>query len=279
MTKAENYLKLVYNIARGGYLRSSADVKMDPSCIDFYLVNKKESISVWEDVRALINKQYKVETDKTAQRMMDIVLNRLAWLKGTWKCPFDVKEKSKYIRNFENYKQFFTDETINKALENVSIKDFVDVKECYGYQEEYANKNGYIEVGPCSRDKTINTRGRREVIKEHGTKFYMPDNYQVKEKEFLEDCMNLEYPYMKKYTIQSYKLDKPFEFYVKVDKQGSLYIPFECLKNKTVEPAVKRMTEYFNWYYGKKPEELQKQLGLMESSIFNQLKRDIERGK
>lgn len=278
MTKAEAYLQLVHNIARGVNLRSSTDVKMDPSCIDFYLVDKKESISVWEDVRALVNKQYKVETDKTAQRMMDVILNRLAWLKGTWKSPFSIKEKAKYIRNFENYDKFFNEETITKALENVNIKDFIKIQECYGYQEEYANKKGYIEVGPCYREKTINTRGRREVIKEHGTKFYMPDDYQVKEKEFLKDCMDLEFPYIQNYEIQSYKLEKPFEFYVKVEKQGSLYIPFECLKTKTIEPAVKRMNEYFNWYYGKKPEELQRQLGLMESNVFKRLKKDIERG-
>lgn len=287
MTKAEGYLALVERVVDGKMLRTYADVLINPSCLDIYLKDKKESINVWEDVLTLINKKYvnssysNIKKD-TVNKMKNIVHLRLKWIKGNWKSPFENNDKCKYICNFANYKLFFSDEAINNALEKVDIKNFTAIKECYEGMENWAKSKGYLEVGPCKKEKQMkDSLGHKYTTIITGTKFLLPATPQCSEKDFLKSCIYYDYPYMKKYNCQIYQLEKPFEFYVYVNnnpknnEKGSLYIPYECLKNKTIEPAVKRMNEYFRWYYSKK-EGLDFHLNLMNSSVFKQLKEDIE---
>lgn len=236
----------------------------------------QETVNVWEDVKVLVDKKYGDRNDEFINTLKALINARLSWLKGTFVDGESNERKKKYIRNYETISQFFSKKALNYGLSKVILKDFMTTQFAYGGTIDFLKKKGY-EVKETNVRKTVtktyqNGREYEEIVT--GDVFYVPDSYQIHEKDFIKDCMFYDYPYMKKYEkgLRIYKMEDFCEFYIECE-DGVLYIPYECLKKKTIEPAVKRMTEYFKSYYGKKASE---RLKIMEGKTFQMLKRDVE---
>jgi len=279
MLKSEKFLLFVEEIVMGKHnLFSYEKIRANPECLNQVMNHMKETVSVWEDTRKLANLKYTDELDGFGKKVKGIIRIRLGFIQNKYE-P-DMYAKGRFIRNFDNYKKFFTENAIRKALTNVGPNDCMD---------DFYLRQGYPCLGECSTEQVVhNPSGPDYRIQRKGHRYIVPDKYQLKEANFLKDCMLYDYPYMKKYfnkyDIRLYHLDKPFEFYITVSdykdkrgykKEGTLYIPFACLKEKSIKPAVERMTKYFNWYY-KDGDERKIHLDLMESEVFKELSKDIE---
>ena len=289
MLKSEKFLLFVEEIVMGKHnLFSYEKIRANPESLNMVMSHMKESVSVWEDTRKLANLKYTDEKDAFGNKVKGIIKVRLGFIQNKYEPS--MYAKGRFIRNFDNYKKFFTDKAIRNALNNVGPEDFTSKVDAYNCEDSYYLSQGYPCLGECSEEHWVhNPSGPDYKVQNKGHRYLVPDKYQLKEANFLKDCMLYDYPYMNKYfykcDIRLYHLDNPFEFYITVsdyrDKRGymkeaSLYIPFICLKEKSIKPAMDRMTKYFNWYY-KDEEERKIHLGLMECDLFNELRGDIER--
>ena len=288
MLKSEKFLLFVEEIVMGKHsLFSYEKIRANPECLNQVMNHMKETVSVWEDTRKLANLKYIDDLDGFGKKVKGIIKIRLGFIQNKYE-P-NMYAKGRFIRNFDNYKKFFTENAIKKALSNVGPDDFTSKVDAYECEDDYYLRQGYPCLGECSKEEWIhNTSGPTFKVIRKGHRYIVPDKYQLKEANFLRDCMLYDYPYMKKYfnkcDIRLYHLDNPFEFYITVSdytdkrgykKEGTLYIPFVCLKEKSIKYAVERMTKYFNWYY-KDEEERKIHLGLMDCDLFKELSRDIE---
>lgn len=264
------------------------EILLDITRLDIYVKDKKESINVYNDVKILIKRELELGGSalkkETLEKMDKIADMRISYLEGKPVGGLTYEDAVKYFRNFKYYPSIFSKKTLEKALEKRKLKDFAEVKTVFG-NVEYYTKNGYPIVGQGMRKKKEHKAGWERTIDAQGVDLLLPSQYQLKEGEFLKDCLILEYPYLNKYPITTYSLDESShsEFYVDVkdakgNKKGSLYIPYRALKERSPEIAIKRMTEYFTGYYGKNSEALKNQLGLMDTKMAKVLFKDIKTG-
>lgn len=280
------YDKVKYMVLGGDRFFGYSSFVLNPSVINYW-AKEDESKNVWEELRARLNKELNSISNKSfynsdrmnekeiCEAMLHIVRIRLEYLNGTYKI-FTNKEKEKYITNFEHYKDYFSDKAIQSSLSKLDISSFCDIREVYN--SDYYSKSGFKSYGQCKRTKWEGKgRDKREVM-EYGRYYIVPSQYQTEEKIFLLNCMLYDYPYIANYDCKIYHLDEPFEFYVSTGK-GDLYIPYSCLKKKSIQPAVERMESYFKSYYKEMCQDDKKYkqaLNLMKSSVFKRLKHDIE---
>ena len=288
MLKSEKFLLFVEEIVMGKHnLYSYEKIRANPESLNMVMSHMKETVSVWEDTRRLANLKYTDELDGFGKKVKSIIKIRLGFIQNKYES--NIYAKGRFIRNFDNYKKFFTDSAIKNALSNTGPNDFTTKEDAYDCMDDFYLRQGYPCLGECSTEQWVhNPSGPDYKIVRKGHRYIVPDKYQLKEAGFLKDCMLYDYPYMKKYfgkfDIRLYHLDNPFEFYITVSdytdkrgykKEGTLYIPFVCLKEKSIKPAVERMTKYFNWYY-KDEDERKIHLDLMKTDIFRELSKDIE---
>ena len=288
MLKSEKFLLFVEEIVMGKHnLFSYEKIRANPESLNMVMSHMKESVSVWEDTRKLANLKYTDEKDAFGNKVKGIIKVRLGFIQNKYEPS--MYAKGRFIRNFDNYKKFFTDKAIRNALNNVGLEDFTSKVDAYNCEDSYYLSQGYPCLGECSEEHWVhNPSGPDYKVQNKGHRYLVPDKYQLKECNFLKDCMLYDFPYMKKYfdncDVKLYHLDNAFEFYINVcdykdkrgySKVGTLYIPFICLKEKTIQPAIERMIRYFNWYYSD-IDERQIHLDLMKSKVFLDLEKDIE---
>lgn len=81
--------------------------------------------------------------------------------------------------------------------------------------------------------------------------FVTPEHCGVFESQILKNCLLLRFPYLNTLNpslISAYHLDACKEFYIKT-QQGTLYVPFEALKQNNFEIITDRMQSYFSRFY------------------------------
>lgn len=275
MRKSEMYLNMAEDLA-SQRVRVQHYIE-DPRSLDSIVKYMQETINVWEDVKGLVEKKYGNKKDEYVLNLKNLINSRLSYLKGTFTDGETNERKKKYIRNYDNIAQFFSKKALNYGLSKIFLKDFISTQFVYGNGINYYKNKGY-EVKEENVYRTVTktySNGVEYQDRVQGVVFYIPDHYQIKESDFIKLCMFYDYPFMKNYEdkLEVYHMENPFEFYVKTEDKKSLYIPYECLKKKSISPAVKRMQDYFTSYYGRKaPEELK----VLKSETFKALKRDIE---
>ena len=130
MLKSEKFLLFVEEIVMGKHnLFSYEKIRANPECLNQVMNHMKETVSVWEDTRKLANLKYTDELDGFGKKVKGIIRIRLGFIQNKYE-P-DMYAKGRFIRNFDNYKKFFTENAIRKALTNVGPNDFTTKEDAY----------------------------------------------------------------------------------------------------------------------------------------------------
>lgn len=185
----------------------------------------------------------------------------------------------------------FGEDIIKKNLKLISPRSFLTTNfyedKTYGglartLHYAHAWLYGDYSAYPCCEYKG---EWKREY-QGYGYKYIHLSPYRTWEKSFVEACLKDKYPYLKEFKFDAYGLSTSCtkELYIHCmekdessgeNKYGTpLYVPIEALEKKDFYYVIKRMTDYFTWYYGSKDRKIfrDKALASLESTEANRLK-------
>lgn len=197
--------------------------------------------------------------------------------------PMNVELAEMYFSNFKNYEEIFSNRTLEIVLNNYELREFATSEYIPVERAGYYENKGYYELTKMAVSWTFKEYkgGWERDVKKPARQFVVPNSYQLSEKDFLRDCLLMEFPYLKNYAFDCYKFEHDAgEFYVKTGEKGkgvSLYVPFKALKEKNPQIIIDRMNSYWKWYYSSpdKKKYLDKQLGALESETAKKFFEDI----
>jgi hypothetical protein len=193
-----------------------------------------------------------------------------------------LQEAKLFIRNYKNFIEVFGEDIFEIALANYDVTDFSTHKyvPLNEGRDAYYEKMGY----PVLIDNTIwhfkeyNGIWEREVTKP-AKQYRVPDDYQLREKDLLKDCIILVNPNMANYEMSIYHLDKPTDdIYIKCDDSRSLYVPVKAIVEKNFNLVIDRHTTYHKGYYNTidRKEYLDAALATLETETAKALRKTIE---
>lgn len=169
------------------------------------------------------------------------------------------EEAKLFIRNFTNYEESFSTETLRECLKSEKIDDWtkkhnVDINY---YQGQYDN---YPRIQDNHIDyvfKNIRQDGLSATAcyRTNSYTFLLPCEHQLKEGNFLLKCIHTEIPELNQFNFKCYHFDRLntlifLETDVKINGNNtSLYIPIDALLKRDVDTIVSTHTEYHKSYY------------------------------
>lgn len=174
----------------------------------------------------------------------------------------DIEKARMFVSNFKNYEAVFTQEILTKALSKFQVKNFATFKdiqvEYSRYYEERYPRYSQAHLGYFSDYIIKNGETYEARIQKTAYSYIIPDQYQLKEKELLKECLFLSIPELEKFEWDMYHLDsytdsktkeiKYSDIYLKTS-EGSLYCPIDALIRYDKKAIIERHSSYHKGYY------------------------------
>lgn len=277
---------------------------------------KDDTVNVWKDVKRLFIEKYNGVKTPYTERLLKLINSRLFFLEGTFLKKLPLERKKAYIYNMERIEKFFSKEAIYYALSKINIEDFMEERFVENINMNFYLEHKYV-IKELNVEKKL-YRQKSVSGHYGGNRFggsyssYRGENYigkgviffdcsekkaNMHEPEFLKYCILYDFPFMKKYiknvTIIPFKapwelekvnkLDRcdPILFYLNVNEpnmKGKITIPYDCLKLRSVEFAIKIHVDDCCYYYENDSNKLDYHLSLLHSSIFKNFEKDLKEG-
>ena len=195
-----------------------------------------------------------------------------------------LQEAKMFIKNANNFIEVFGENLFERAVANYDVKDFSTHQ--YVPRDEGADRY-YAQLGyPVLCDKTMWTfkeyKGEWErEVRKLAREYRVPDNYQLREKDLLKDCILLVNPNMANYQMSIYHLEGAKEIYIKCDNNKSLYVPVKAIVEKNFSLVMDRHTTYHKGYYNTpdRKQYLDEALATLETETAKALRKTIEEGE
>ena len=191
-----------------------------------------------------------------------------------------------YVLNWEKYTKYFSKKALSSAIrkryEFEFIKDEYTPLDCV--MNSYYSKKGYPIVNRTPVTWTFKEyKGAwSRDVKKLCNVYRVPDSYQLGESKLLKDCLIYDFPYLKNYQFDCYKLNNNIdEIYIKTTEPNvSVYCPIEALSKRDPEIIKNRINTYWRSYYNtpERNEYLNKQLSILDSEFFKNLCKDVVNG-
>ena len=169
------------------------------------------------------------------------------------------EEAKIFIKNFKNYEESFSTETLIECLKSENIDDWtkkhnVDIDYYQGQYDEYPKiqDNHMDYVFKEIRQDGISATA---CYRTNCYTFLIPCEYQLKEGSFLLKCIHTEIPELNQFNFKCHHFDRLntlifLETDVKINGNNiSLYIPIDALLKRDVDTIVSTHTEYHTSYY------------------------------
>lgn len=169
------------------------------------------------------------------------------------------EEAKLFIRNFKNYEQTFSKETLKKCLEFDHIdywtkKQNVDVNDYRGQYDNYPRiQDKHLDY--IFKEIHQNNLSATACYQTQCYTFLIPDQYQLKEDKFFLNCIYTEMPELKEFNFKCYHFDRLdtvifLETNLQINGHNiSLYIPIDKLIERNVEKIVEYHIKYHTEYY------------------------------
>lgn len=223
-----------------------------------------------------------------------------------------------FVRNWANIAAFFDPKVLTQAVHQFKVRDFATFdyvrRENIGQLQRYDAK-GYILLTPepvmayVTEYSNHNGGGWERRVQKLCYEYIVADNYQLREKDLIMAALLLEFPYLSKYGVQAYHMDKGCtrkqideykkvhtnsffscgvnnyfgdEIYVNVKNScQSIYVPYIALKEHNPDIIITRHTKYYESYYGggNKNEYLRKSLEVLETPEAKRFFKHVKEGK
>lgn len=223
-----------------------------------------------------------------------------------------------FVRNWANIAAFFDPKVLTQAVHQFKVRDFATFdyvrREHLGQLQHYDSK-GYILLTPepvmayVTEYSDHNGGGWERRVQKLCYEYIVADNYQCREKDLIMAALLLEFPYLAKYGVQAYHMDKGCtrkqieeykkkntsyyftggpnncfgaEIYVRVKNNcQSIYVPYLALKERNPDIIVARHTKYHESYYkgGGREEYLKKSLEVLDTPEAKRFFKHVKEGK
>ena len=198
------------------------------------------------------------------------------------KTPMNWDLADMYFDNFENYRNTFSVKTLETILRNYTLHTFATFQYIPLDMCRIYDNRGYYELTkkPVFYSFEECNGAWKKQVNKLSREFIVPCQYQsLKEKEFLKDCLLMDFPYLKNYSFVCYQFEREdSDIYVKTEEKGiSLYVPIKAFKEKRPQLVINRMNEYFKEYYNGPDRKmyLDQRLGALEGKIAKNLFEDM----
>lgn len=169
------------------------------------------------------------------------------------------EEAKLFIRNFKNYEESFSTETLRECLKSEKIDDWtkkhnVDINYYQGQYDNYPRiQDNHIDY--VFKEIRQDGLSATACYRTNCYTFLIPCEYQLKEGSFLLKCIHTEIPELNQFNFKCYHFDRLntlifLETDVKINGNNiSLYIPIDALLKRDVDTIVSTHTEYHKSYY------------------------------
>lgn len=223
-----------------------------------------------------------------------------------------------FVRNWANIAAFFDPKVLTQAVHQFKVRDFATfdyVRREHLRQLQCYDAKGYILLTPepvmayVTEYSNHDGGGWERRVQKLCYEYIVADNYQCREKDLIMAALLLEFPYLAKYGIQAYHMDKGCtrkqieeykkkrtssyftsgpdnyfgdEIYVHVkDKYQSLYVPYLALKERNPDMIVSRHTKYHQSYYNGsgREEALKHSLEVLDTKEAKRFLKHVKEGK
>lgn len=223
-----------------------------------------------------------------------------------------------FVRNWANISTFFDSKVLTQAVHQFKVRDFATFdyvrREHMGQLQHYDAK-GYIRVTPepvrayVTEYSNHDGGGWERRVEKLCYEYIVADNYQCSEKHLIMAALLLEFPYLAKYGVQAYHMDKGCtrkqieeykkkhasccstgyldnyfgeDIYVRVkNKCQSIYVPYLALKERSPDMIITHHTEYYKSYYNGdgREEYLKRSLEILDTPEAKRFFKHVKEGK
>lgn len=189
-----------------------------------------------------------------------------------------------YVTNWEKYKKYFSKKALTYAIRKRYQFEFITFK--YIQADDintinYHTKKGYELITPKPVTWQFEEwRGEwMKKVNKLAYDFKVPDPYQLGEEKLLRDCLIYDFPYLKSYAFNCYRLDGSLdEIYIHCDEtKTSLYCPINAFVEKNPDIIKQRHESYMKSYYDTpdRKKYLDKELSIFNTDFYKKLCEDI----